>query len=119
MKTVAMTFALATELLVSGALAQHEQHHSDQPFPPVEKNKMMTPGMAQMMTTQQEVNTLANQLLKSFATIENEKDPTVLQKKLAEHGALIKELLAQLQGQSQMMEKMLGDMRTGHMMGGE
>ena len=62
---------------------------------------------------------LANLLLKSFATIENEKDPTVLQKKLAEHGALLKELQTQLQGQSQMMEKMRGHMMMGHMMGGE
>ncbi len=32
-----------------------------------------------------------------------EKDPTVLQKKLAEHGALLKKLQTELQGQSQMM----------------
>src|ERR1700674_134475 len=96
-KTMAMRFALATGLLVPGALAQHEQNHSDQPSAPTDRDKTMMPGkMPQMMTTQQEVSTLANQLLKSFATIENEKDPTVLQKKLAEHGALLKELQTQL-----------------------
>jgi len=75
--------------------------------------------MPQMMITQQKVNTLANQLLKSFAIIQNEKDPAVLQKELAEHGALLKELQAEIQGQSQAMEKMHGEMMMmGHMMGG-
>ena len=120
-KTIAMTPALSTGLLVTGAGAQYEQHHSDQTSAPADKDKMMmTPGkMPQMMTTQQEVTTLANQLLKSFAAIENEKDPVVLQKKLAEHGALLKELQTKLQEQSQVMEKMRGQMiMMGHMMGG-
>jgi hypothetical protein len=63
-KTMAMTFALATGLLVPGALAQHEQHHSDQANAPADRDKTMMPGkIAQMMTTQQEVNTLASHLL--------------------------------------------------------
>lgn len=118
-KTIAISLALSTGLLVTGAVAQHEKDHSDQTSGPADKNKMtMSAKMPQMITTQQEVSTLANQLLKSFAAIENEKDPIVLQKKLAEHGALLKELQPKLQGQSQMMEKMHGQMMMmGHMMG--
>jgi hypothetical protein len=118
-KTIAMTLALSTGFLVTGAVAQHAEGHSDQTFPPADKNKMMLLGkMPQMMTTQQEISTLADQLLKTFPAIENEKDPVVLQKKLAEHRALLKELQTELLGQSQMMEKMRGQMMMmGHMMG--
>ena len=70
-----------------------------------------------MMSTQREVSALTDQLLKSFAVIEQEKDPAVLQKKLAEHGVLLKELEAKIQGQSKMMEKMRGQMMM-NMMGG-
>src|SRR5712692_7396201 len=41
---------------------------------------------------------LVDQLLKSFAAIEAEKDPAPLQQKLAEHGSLLKEL--QTKGQA-------------------
>jgi hypothetical protein len=115
-KTIAMTLTLSTGLLVIGAFAQNVQHHSGQA--PADNSEMMSGKMPQMMTTQREAGTLADQLLKSFAVIKDEKDPAVLQNKLEEHGALLKELQAKLQTQSQMMEKMRGQMMMmGHMMG--
>lgn len=119
LKITAMALTLSTGLLVNGAVAvaQHEQHHSGQA--PADNHETMPGKMPQMMTTQQEVSTLADQLLKSFARIENEKDPAALSKQLAEHGALLKELETKIQGQSQMMEKMRGHMMMmGRMMGG-
>jgi hypothetical protein len=115
-KTIAMTLTLSTGLLVTGALAQNVQHHSGQG--PADNNETMSGKMPQMMTTQREVSTLVNQLLKSFAAIKDEKDPAVLKNKLDEHEALLKELQAKLQTQSEMMEKMRGQMMMmGHMMG--
>jgi hypothetical protein len=116
-KTIAMTLTLSTGLLVIGAFAQNAQHHSGQA--PAGNSEMMSGKMPPMMTTQREAGTLADQLLKSFAAIKDERDPAVLQKKLEEHGALLKELQAKLQTQSQMMEKMRGQMMMmmGHMMG--
>jgi len=112
--TIAVALAPSSGLLVTGALAQHEEHHSGPAAAPADTNKM--PGkMPQMMTAQKEIRTLANRLLNTFSAIENEKDPALLQSKLAEHGALLKELQSELLGQSQMMEKMHGQM----MMGGE
>jgi len=119
LKIIAMTLTLSTGLLINGAIAvaQHEQHHSDQA--PADNHEAIPGKMPQIMTAQQEVSTLADQLLKSFARIENEKDPAVLSKQLAEHGALLKELETKIQGQSQMMEKMRGEMMMmGRMMGG-
>ena len=119
--TIAMTLSLSTGFLVTGAVAvaQHDQHQSDASQAPAVGHETMAGKMPQMMTTQQEISALTDQLLKGFAVIEKEKDPAVLQKKLAEHGVLLKELEAKIQGQSQMMEKMRGQMMMmGRMMGG-
>jgi len=115
-KTIAMRLTLSTGFLVIGAFAQNAQHHSGQT--PADHSDMMSGRMPQMMTTQREAGTLADQLMQSFAAIRDEKDPAVLQKKLEEHGALLKELQAKLQTQAQMMEKMRGQMMMmNHMMG--
>lgn len=96
-------FAAAT-LLVTGIVAQHDEHHPEGAAPPAEK---ATPAAEkQMMGMHAEVAKLADQLAKSFAAIENEKDPAALKAKLAEHGKLLKELQTKLQGQTQMMEHM-------------
>jgi hypothetical protein len=115
-KIIEMTLTLSLGLFGARALAQDMQHH---PGHASADNKQMMPGkMPQMMTTQHEAATLADQLLKSFAAIKGEKDPAVLQNKLEEHQALLRELQAKLQTQSQMMEKMHGQMMMmGHMMG--
>jgi hypothetical protein len=52
---------------------------------------MMTQ-MPKMMMGQTETGKLVDQLVKSFTAIEAEKDPAALKGKLAEHGALLKEL---------------------------
>ena len=123
-------------LFVTGAIAQHEEHHAGQTAPPADKSAGMPMGqmmgqmgqmmaqmnqmtgqmmgqMGQMMTTRGEVAKLTDQLVNDFAAIENEKDATALKAKLAEHGKLLKELQAKLQGQSQMMEHMRGMMMGG------
>ena len=96
-------FAAAT-LLVTGIVAQHEGRHPEGAAPPSEQ---ATPAAdKQMMGMHAEVAKLADQLAKNFAVIENEKDPAALKAKLAEHGKLLKELQAKLQGETQMMEHM-------------
>jgi len=130
-------FAVGT-LLVPGAIAQHEEHHGNQTAPPEDKSAAMPMGqmmgqmgqmmtqmnqmtgqmtgqMGQMLTTRAEVAKLTDQLVNGFAAIENEKDAKVRSEKLAEHGKLLKELQAKLQGQSQMMERMQGMMMGGAM----
>jgi hypothetical protein len=92
--------AFATSLFVTGAVAQHEEHHKDQSSPPADKtdtpktDKMMSGNMMsrmqQMRMGQDENGKLLDRLLKSFAAMEAEKDPAALNQRLAEHGALLK-----------------------------
>jgi hypothetical protein len=119
-------FAVGT-LLVTGAIAQHEEHHQDQATPPADKSAAM-PRMGQtgqmgqmmgqmmpMMAAHNEAAKLADQLVNGFAAIENEKNAKERAEKLAEHGKLLRELQANLKGQSQMMEHMHGMMMGGTM----
>ena len=107
-------FAVGT-FLVTGAVAQHEGHTA----PPADKSAAMPmkgPMMGEMMpmmAAHAEAAKMVDQLVNGFAAIENEKDPAALKEKLAEHGKLLKELQAKLQGQSQMMEHMHGMMMGG------
>ena len=124
-KTMALAIAAATGLLVTGAVAQHEEHHPDQAAPPVDKvdaGKMggMVSGnmMPQMMMGQNDTAKLVDQLTKSFAAIEAEKNPTARKKKLAAFGLSLKELQAKVQAQSHMME-MMQHMMAGSMMDGK
>ena len=121
-RTMAVVFGAA--LLVTGVTAQHEEHHPEA-TPPADKaapgkmSQMPQVMMPEMMTKMQgETAKLVDQLAKSFAAIETEKDPVVLNNKLAEHGALLKGLQAKLLQQSQMMDQMT-EMMRGHMLEGE
>jgi hypothetical protein len=104
MRTIFVGIFAAATLLVTGVVAQHEGHHPEGAAPPAEQAAPQAD--KQMMSMHADVAKLADQLAKSFASIENEKDPTALKAKLAEHGKLLKELQAKLQGQTQMMEHM-------------
>jgi hypothetical protein len=105
-------FAVGT-FLVTGAAAQHEGHTmpaTDKSAAAPVKDEMK----GGMMAEHAEAAKLADQLVNSFAAIENETDPAALKAKLAEHGKLLKELQAKLQGQSQMIEHMHGMMMGEH-----
>jgi hypothetical protein len=117
--------AVATGLLVTAAVAQHEEHHQDQAAPPPDKNDAgktggMTSGkmMSQTVTGQSETAKLVDQLIKSFAAIETENDPTALREKLAEHALLLTKLQTTVQAQSHRMD-MMQNMMSGGMMGRE
>jgi hypothetical protein len=104
-------FAAAT-LLVTGVVAQHDEHHPDQATPATDKAGSM-PMMGQMsgqmgqmmgqmmpmMAAHAEAAKLADQLVNGFAAIE--------------HGKLLRQLQANLKGQSAMMEHMHGMMMGG------
>jgi hypothetical protein len=117
-----IAIAIAMGLFVTSVVAQHEEHHKDQAAPPVDKTDTGKTGgtmsgnmmsqMPQMMMGQNETGKVIDQLMKSFAAIEAEKDPAALKEKLAEHGSLLKELQTKVQAQSHMMDMMQ------HMMGG-
>lgn len=123
-RTIVVAAVVATGLFVTGAVAQHEDLHNDQATPPADKadtgktggmtsGNMMTQ-MPKMMVSQTEIGKLVDQLTKSFAAIEAEKDPAALKAKLGEYGALLKELESKVQSQSHMMQHVMG----GSMMGG-
>lgn len=59
----------------------------------------------QMMARHEEIGKLIDRLQKSFAVLENEKDPVQLKKELAEHGALLKELQTSFEAMPKMMGK--------------
>ena len=69
---------------------------------------MMPPDMMaqhqKMMTQHQEMTNLIDQIVNGFSTLENEKDPVLLKKELAEHGALLKKLQSKFKQNSEMME---------------
>jgi len=120
-----IAFAVATSLLVTVAVAQHEGHHEDQAAPPPDKTDTgktggMTSGkmMSQTMTGQNDTSELVDRLMKSFAAIDTENDPTALREKLAEHASLLKKLQTTVQAQSRRMDMMQNMMSRG-MMGRE
>jgi hypothetical protein len=116
--------AIALGLFVTGALAQHEEHHQDSGAPAWDradtgKTDGMTSGgmmsgkmMPQMMMDQNETGKLVDRLLESVASISAEKNPAARNRKLAEHRMQLKELQTRVQAQARMMEMMQ------HMMGG-
>ena len=115
-------------LFVTGALAQHEEHHGTQAAPPADKSAampmagmmgQMMPQMMSMMAAHAEAAKLADQLVNSFAAIESEKDAKVRDEKLAEHAKLLKELQAKLRRQTPMMEHMHGMMMGGMIPAGD
>jgi hypothetical protein len=117
-KILVCVFAAAT-LLVTGVVAQHDEHHPDQAAPSADKAASM-PMMGQMMgqmmpmmAAHAEAAKLADQLVNGFAAIENETNANERNEKLAEHGKLLRELQANLKKQSEMMEHMHGMMMGG------
>ena len=76
-----------------------------------------------MMMGQNETGKLVEQLMRSFAAIDAEKDPAALKEKLTEHGSLLKDLRTKVQAQSHMMDMMQhmmgGNMMSGTKIGGE
>jgi hypothetical protein len=127
MRNILLFSAVAVgTLFVTGAIAQHEEHHGNEVPPPADKSAampmpmmgQMMPQMMSMMAAHAETAKLVDQLVNGFAAIENEKDAKVRDEKLIEHGKLLKELQAKLQGQSQMMEHMHGMMMGGTMPAG-
>ena len=94
----------ALSVFVIRVAAQHSEH---------QQGGMTSPDMMsqhqQMMSQHQELGTLIDQLTKSFAALEIEKDPAVLKTRLAEHGALLKQLQSKFQQSSGMMD-MMGQM---------
>ncbi len=123
-KILVGVFAAAT-LLVTGLVAQHDEHHPDQATPATDKAASM-PMMGQMMgqmmpmmAAHAEAAKLADQLVAGFAAIENENNTKERNEKLAEHGKLLRQLQANLKGQSEMMEHMHGMMMGGAMPAGD
>jgi hypothetical protein len=121
-RLMVIAVAVATGLIVTTALAQHEEHHEDQAAPPPGKTDTgkpsgMTSGkmLSQTMTGQSETGKLVDQLMKSFAAIQTENDPTALQEKLAEHGLLLKQLQTSVKIHSHMVEMMQDMMNRGTM----
>jgi len=107
MRNISLGLFAAATLLVTGAMAQHEGHTT----PPSDKAATAAAEMTcGMMAEHADTAKLVDQLVNGFAAIENEKDATALQAKLAEHGKLLKDLQAQLQGSAQKMETMKGKM---------
>ena len=135
-RTMFAAIAVTAGLLVTGALAQHEEHHQDQTAPPpastadktdsaktagMMSGEMMSQMMSQMppmMMGQNDTAKLVDQLTTSFAAIEAEKNPTARKKKLAAFSVSLKELQAKVQAQSHMMD-MMQHMMAGSMMDGK
>ena len=108
MVIVTLLFA-ALSLFSFRAIAQQSEPHQEGMM-----SKDMMAQHHKMMTQHQEMGNLIDQLLKSFSVLENEKDPVLLKKELAEHAALLKELQTKFQQNSAMME--MGQMSEHSMM---
>src|SRR3990172_7855091 len=107
---IASLFIAALSLFVFRVAAQHSEHP-----PGGMTSPDMMPQHEQMMSQHQETAKVIDQLVNSFSALENEKDPAVLKNKLAEHGALLKQLQSKFQESSGMMG-MTGQMMEHSMM---
>jgi hypothetical protein len=126
MKTRTLIVVLAAAAVFVGrSAAQHENHQAAPSSPQTGatdtgKTGMMSGGMMSqmpmMMQDQKDLATLVDRLQQSFAAIEAEKDPAALRTKLAEHGAMLKELQTKVEAESHRME-MMHQMMSGPMMG--
>ena len=114
-RTILTAAVAAMGLLVTGAGAQHEQHHQDQAAPAADKGDSAK--MAGMMSSRDEAGKLVDQLVKNFEAIEAETDPTALKTELAEHRAILLQLQTKVHDQAKMME-MMRHMMDGNMTGG-
>jgi hypothetical protein len=115
LKTMIVTLILAaSSLFAFRVTSQQSEHH---------QGGMMSQDMVtqhqNMMSQHREMGTLIDQLLKSVAALENEKDPVLLKKELAEHAALLKELQSKFQQNSAMMGKGQMDEHSMMMQHGE
>ena len=125
MRAGVIAIAVATGLLVTAAVAQHEGHHEGQAARPPDKTDTgktggMTSGkmMSQTMTGHSKTSGLVDQLMKSFSAIQAENDPTALREKLAEHALILTRLQMTVQAQSRRMDTM-PNIISGRMMGRE
>jgi hypothetical protein len=105
-----LAIGVGAGLFLTGAVAQQEehQHPADSKMSNMECCKSMD--MHQMMAGHGEAAKLVDQLVASLAAIETAKDGKARKQKLAEHGALLKELQTKLQAQDQMMQQHMGAM---------
>jgi len=78
---VTLLFATLSLFSSRAAAQQSEPHQEDM------MSKDMMDQHQKMMTQHQEMENLIDQLIKSFSVLENEKDPALLKKELAEHAA--------------------------------
>lgn len=122
---ILQTWALAVALAAAPALAQEHEHHPGGPPPP---GTAPAPGCCANMGAPQaggppaagmagmdmgscphmQAGKLADELLASFAALEQEADMAALKLKLAAHGALLKQLKTTTGQKCPMMEHMGG-----------
>ena len=111
MKTNILRIVLPAVLLVTGAVAQ-EQHapdHSQLPMSGMDGMCGMTMShMTDMTAGHAEAAKIVEQLQNNLAAIQAEKKPAAQKEKLAAQAALLKDLAAKLNTQSQMMTMMQG-----------
>jgi hypothetical protein len=113
MKKNLKSVLLAGSLIASTAIAQqHEEHHPAAP-------KATSTSIEMAGCPHMKAAGLADQLLTSFAAIENEKNMAVLQQKLADHSKLLKQLKATTEQKCSMMEMNGREMMGGGMMGND
>lgn len=94
--------AVGLGLLVTGAAAQHEDHHAGQTASPAESSS----AMPKMMAEQKEILGLVDRLVASQSSMEAETDPAMLKQEILEHGAMLKELQTKIQSHSHQMRMM-------------
>jgi hypothetical protein len=113
-KHMSKNFLIAAVVLGVGlsapAVAQHD-HHEEQGAAPADKAAGAPAGGTMpcgMMAEREETAKIVDQLVKSFAAMESEKDPAALKTKLAAHGDLLKQLQRKTEGPSRPMDMMRG-----------
>ena len=129
MKMKTTTVSLLAAGLLSFAIAASAQHSQHQASAPEPSTQMMNQGMMgqgmmghgmmghtmmgpSMMANHQEMMKLMNQLAGDLSAAENEKDATVIRKKLTEDGALLQQLQAHMRKNGQMVGQMMEYMQN-------
>jgi hypothetical protein len=117
----ALALILAASTLGGGGQSsqQDSQDQNAKQYQPGMMHQHMMGGgmmgtMGQMAGRHQQMTTLMNKLMESMTAIQNEKDPTALKAKLAEHAALLKQMHDQMMQQGGMMQSMSGQIRANY-----
>jgi hypothetical protein len=122
MRTASLLMAIILIFAVSGAIAQHNNHHSqaqtqDQSTPGMMGGGMMgmigqmnqmNHMMGRMMTQHQQMSDMMTKLMQNMRAMQNEKGPAKLQTMMKDQQMMLDQMHTHMMHEGEMMHQMMG-----------